>query len=101
MSGEVDIASVEGGWAGAMSEYRMLHVVIFRLSWIVVIEGAEAEAIKLGILTINGNHDKLEVNGIEGVDRAAASTEMQSVRWLSVRVTGEAEEIADDSEGYS
>lgn len=48
MSGEVHIASVEGGWAGAMSEYRMLHVVIFRLSWIVVLEGAEAEAIKVG-----------------------------------------------------
>lgn len=48
MSGEVHIASVEGGWAGAMSEYRMLHVVIFLLSWIVVLEGAEAEAIKVG-----------------------------------------------------
>lgn len=48
MSGEVDIASVEGGWAGAMSEHRMLHLVIFRLSWIVVLEGAEAEAIKVG-----------------------------------------------------
>lgn len=43
----------------------------------------------------------MEVNGIEGVDRAAALTEMQSVRWLSVRVTGEAEGIADDSEGDS